>query len=126
MNMIEAIIELGCTLADAAEAAWKAMDLDARMEEWWYVVRHPEQMDGPPPNRVLEAREVYLLNERQERALALGEKYGRIRNALVWGCFPLKSPETIRLDLRGLVDLGLLERHGLNKGTYYVPVQKER
>ncbi len=37
--------ELFHTLIDA----WRAADLVARLQEWWYVARHPDLMDSPPP-----------------------------------------------------------------------------
>ena len=40
---MNAIKELWYTLADA----WQAADLVARLQVWWYVVRHPELMDRP-------------------------------------------------------------------------------
>ena len=39
---MNAIRELGYTLVDA----WQAADLAARLAEWWWVVTHPELMDG--------------------------------------------------------------------------------
>ncbi len=37
--------ELIHTLIDA----WRAADLVARLQEWWYVTRHPDLMDSLPP-----------------------------------------------------------------------------
>jgi len=39
---MNAIRELTLTLADA----WRAADLGGRLAEWWWVVTHPELMDG--------------------------------------------------------------------------------
>jgi len=104
VNVYEATVELFAILWDAVEVAWEAADLDVRLEEWWRVVHDP----------------ALGLNERQERALQLAREHGRVTNSIVHGCFPLNHPETIRLDLCGLVDMGLLQRQGMNKGTYYV------
>jgi DeoR/GlpR family transcriptional regulator of sugar metabolism len=64
-----------------------------------------------------------MLNARQSRILPLAHQRGRITNgqlAQLRRSFDV-TPETIRLDLAGLVRLGLLERRGTKKGTHYVP-----
>lgn len=60
------------------------------------------------------------LNERQQAALELARKWGRVTNAHLRTACPFWSPETIRQDLRQLVNRGLLEKRGAKRGTYYV------
>lgn len=118
-DVTNAIVELLCVLLDAGEAAWEAADLAERVREWWWVTRHTDLVDAAP-DWVAGPRVNYVLSERQERVLELAGEFGRVTNAIVRSSFPLLHPETIRLDLCGLVDMGLLNRHGERKATYYV------
>ena len=118
-----AVVELLAILLDAAEAAWAAADLVARLREWRWVVTHPDLVDGDPVPVVGAYR---ALNTRQERILSVAHERGRISNRVARGALPLAHPETVRLDLVGLVARGLLERQGANKGTYYTPVACRR
>ncbi len=45
--------ELFYTLTDA----WRAADLVARLQEWWYVVTRSDLIDSPPPEPAHEPRE---------------------------------------------------------------------
>ncbi len=121
MNLVEAVVELGCVLTDA----WEAADLAVRLREWWWVVRHPGLLDGPPPSPSSSPSPqdgfAPVLTERQRQILALayawsGVTNGDVRKVCFW------HTETIRRDMVHLVQLGLLERRGEKKGTYYVPV----
>ncbi len=47
--------ELFYTLTDA----WRAADLVARLQEWWYVVRRPGLMDSPRPEPDTSCTDVY-------------------------------------------------------------------
>ena len=40
-----ALTELLHILTDA----WHAVDLGARLREWWWAVTHQRLLDGPPP-----------------------------------------------------------------------------
>lgn len=114
VGIANAVVELCCILMDAGEAAWDAADLAGRLQEWWWLVTHSALVDGPPVERARS--KYYILNERQEKALEMTERLGRVTHAVMYGCLPLSYPEMIRLDLSGLVDLGLLEQDGI----YYV------
>lgn len=60
------------------------------------------------------------LNERQQAALELARKWGRVTSAHLRPACPFWSPETIRHDLRQMVNRGSLEKRGAGRGTYYV------
>ncbi len=59
------------------------------------------------------------LNERQLHALAEAQRRGRLANGDLHQVFPHLSAEAIRLDLAGLVERGLMRRHGRCRGTTY-------
>ena len=42
---MNAMVELYHTLVEI----WRAADLAGHLREWWWVVRHPDLLDGPPP-----------------------------------------------------------------------------
>jgi ATP-dependent DNA helicase RecG len=60
------------------------------------------------------------LNPRQERALAHLAEHGSITNREFRELFPDLSDETIRRELAGLVDEGLIMKVGERKATYYI------
>ena len=60
------------------------------------------------------------MNERQMRALAQVQEFGRITNGDYRQICPNVSPETLRLDLVDLVNKGLLLKVGDKRGTYYI------
>ncbi|MHB1295588.1 MAG: ATP-binding protein [Anaerolineae bacterium] len=60
------------------------------------------------------------LNERQMRALHYLQAHERISNGQYQELCPEVSPETLRLDLRDLVEKGILLRVGDKRGTFYV------
>lgn len=60
------------------------------------------------------------LNERQNAALQVLHKTGRIGNRDLKELYPDVSDETIRRDLADLVDAGLLLKMGDRRGTYYI------
>lgn len=62
------------------------------------------------------------INERQAEALRYVRRYGRIDLSTYRALCPLWSDETLRLDLAGLVRLGLLVKNGDKKGTCYTAV----
>ncbi len=79
---------------------------------------------------VIESRPVGRLfleaiNERQLEALRYVERYGQINHSVYRALYPLWSDETLRLDLVGLVNLGLLVKNGNTKGTYYTAVDRQ-
>lgn len=47
-------------------------------------------------------------------------KHRRITNRGYRGIFPGISSETARLDLRDLIKKGIIEKHGIKKGAYYI------
>ena len=60
------------------------------------------------------------LNLRQIEALHFLAKKGRITNRQYRELCPDVSPETLRLDLRDMVEKGILFKIGDKRGTYYV------
>lgn len=60
------------------------------------------------------------MNERQIRALTYIRDQGRITNREYRNLCPDLSSETLRLDLVGLVNQGILLKIGAKKGTYYI------
>jgi ATP-dependent DNA helicase RecG len=60
------------------------------------------------------------LNDRQNAALQILHKNGRIGNRDLKEMYPDVSEETIRRDLADLVDAGLLLKMGDRRGTYYI------
>ena len=60
------------------------------------------------------------LNERQEKVLEFLAKNSRVTNRDYRDLFPEMSEETIRRDLAGLVEHGILLKMGDKKGTYYI------
>jgi len=102
------------------KAALRERDL-GYLASWWDRVRG--RVDPDARYRLTALGEALLgvgLNERQRSALELVRARGRVTNADVRAACPFWSPETIRQDLRQLVDLGLLEKRGAKRGTYYV------
>jgi predicted HTH transcriptional regulator len=75
-------------------------------------------------NALLESHPVplphALLNERQSKAMAYLQDYGRISLSEYRQICPHWSDETLRLDLYDLVQRGLLTKNGDKKGTTYV------
>ncbi len=60
------------------------------------------------------------INERQLEALRYVERYGQIDHSVYRALCPLWSDETLRLDLSGLVELGLLTKNGIKKGIFSI------
>ena len=60
------------------------------------------------------------INPRQMKVLRFLEKNDRITNSQYRDLSPDVTSETLRLDLRDLVEKGLLLKIGDKKGTYYV------
>jgi ATP-dependent DNA helicase RecG len=60
------------------------------------------------------------LNPRQARALQFLAKNERITNSQYQQLCPEVTPETLRLDLKDLVERGVLLRVGDKRGTYYI------
>jgi len=60
------------------------------------------------------------MNERQLKALNYVREQGSITNREYQALCPNVSSETLRLDLKDLVDRGILLRIGAKKGTYYI------
>ena len=60
------------------------------------------------------------LNPRQERAIRWVEAHERITNREYRELCPEVTPETLRLDLRDLVEKGVLLQVGSKRGTYYI------
>jgi ATP-dependent DNA helicase RecG len=60
------------------------------------------------------------MNERQLKALNYVREQGSITNREYQALCPHVSSETLRLDLKDLVERGILLRIGAKKGTYYI------
>lgn len=60
------------------------------------------------------------MNERQTRALTFVREQGSITSRDYQQLCPDVSPETLRLDLKDLVDRGILLKIGSKKGTHYI------
>jgi len=60
------------------------------------------------------------LNDRQLRAVRYLGEHERITNRSYQQLCPGVSPETLRLDLRDMVEKGILLKVGSKRGTYYV------
>ncbi|HZD10662.1 MAG TPA: ATP-binding protein [Candidatus Binatia bacterium] len=60
------------------------------------------------------------MNERQTRALAYVREYGSITNREYQRICPDVTTETLRLDLKDLVDRDILLKIGSKKGTHYI------
>ncbi|MFZ5918183.1 MAG: ATP-binding protein [Chloroflexota bacterium] len=60
------------------------------------------------------------MNERQLRAVTFAQENGSITNREYQSLCPNVSSETLRLDLRDLVERGIMLRVGAKKGTYYI------
>lgn len=60
------------------------------------------------------------MNERQTRALTYVQEYGSITNREYQRLCPDVTPETLRLDLKDLVDRDILLKIGSKKGTHYI------
>ena len=60
-----------------------------------------------------------IINERQSRVLLLLARRDRINLRRYRRMCPCFSNETLRRDLAGLVRMGLLQRHGKKRTTYY-------
>lgn len=122
MNIRNAVTELYCTILDATAAARQAADISARLHTWREVITHPPALDTPislTPTGDHQNHILHILTPRQAHAMKFVYAYNRITNSMLLGAFPLNHHETIRLDLKSLVQMNLLERHGENKGTYY-------
>ena len=107
-------------LFQALKAALEEHD-PGYLASWWDWLRG--RVDPDARYRLTPKGEALLgvgLNERQRAALEFARKWGRVTNADVRAACPYWSPETIRQDLRQLVALGLLEKRGAKRGTYYV------
>ncbi|MHB0856971.1 MAG: ATP-binding protein [Anaerolineae bacterium] len=61
-----------------------------------------------------------LLSERQMRALSYLQIHDRISNGQYQALCPEVTPESLRLDLRDLVEKGILLKVGDKRGTFYV------
>ena len=66
-----------------------------------------------------------MINRRQGRILPLAYQRGSITAGSLRRVFNV-SAETTRRDLAGLVALGLLEKRGKGRGTYYRPPEGVR
>jgi ATP-dependent DNA helicase RecG len=66
------------------------------------------------------------LNPRQMRALQFLAQHERITNSQYQQLCPEVTPETLRLDLKDLVERGILLRVGDKRGTYYIRKQLAR
>ena len=62
------------------------------------------------------------LNERQAKALTYVQQHGKINISAYRRICPGLSDETLRLDLVGLTECGLLRKNGAKRGTYYTQV----
>ncbi|OYT53621.1 MAG: hypothetical protein B6U72_05330 [Candidatus Altiarchaeales archaeon ex4484_2] len=67
-----------------------------------------------------EQEKIIELNERQRQAVEYLRKHRRITNRDYRRLFPNISPETARLDLKNLIEKGIIEKQGIKKGAYYI------
>ncbi|MEA1925151.1 MAG: ATP-binding protein [Candidatus Altiarchaeota archaeon] len=67
-----------------------------------------------------EQEKIIELNERQKQAVEYLRKHRRITNRDYRRLFPGISPETARLDLKNLIEKGIIEKQGIKKGAYYI------
>lgn len=72
------------------------------------------------PQARLQGTGAHRMNERQTRALAYVKENGSITNREYQRLCPDVSTETLRLDLRDLVDRDILLKIGSKKGTHYI------
>ena len=86
-----------------------------RAEPYLFSVTLYNKRERPPI-----ARWQFRMNERQAKALEYVQRHGRITNREYRALCPDVSAETLRLDLKDLVDKGVLLKVGDKKGTYYI------
>jgi len=86
-----------------------------RAEPYVFSVTLYNKQERPPI-----ARWQFTMNERQAKALEYIQRHGRITNREYRALCPDVSAETLRLDLKDLVDKGVLLKIGDKKGTYYI------
>ncbi|HHS97431.1 MAG TPA: transcriptional regulator [Chloroflexi bacterium] len=86
-----------------------------RAEPYLFSVTLYNKQERPPI-----ARWQFQMNERQAKALEYVQRHGRITNREYRALCPDVSAETLRLDLKDLVDKGVLLKIGDKKGTYYI------
>ena len=86
-----------------------------RAEPYLFSVTLYNKQERPPI-----ARWQFMMNERQAKALEYIQRHGRITNREYRALCPDVSAETLRLDLKDLVDKGVLLKIGDKKGTYYI------
>jgi ATP-dependent DNA helicase RecG len=65
-------------------------------------------------------RSALNMNDRQSRALTYVREHGSISNREYQQICPDVSSETLRLDLKDLVDRNVLLKIGSKKGTHYI------
>jgi ATP-dependent DNA helicase RecG len=86
-----------------------------RAEPYLFSVTLYNKQERPPIGRWQR-----VMNERQAKALEYLERHQRITNREYRTICPDVSAETLRLDLKDLVDRGILLKIGDKKGTYYI------
>jgi len=86
-----------------------------RAEPYLFGVTFFNKRDRPPI-----ARWQQVMNERQAKALEYVQRHERITSREYRTLCPDVSAETLRLDLKHLVDEGVLLKIGDKKGTYYI------
>jgi len=78
------------------------------------VILHNKRERAPVPKWTKS------MNERQARALTFVRENGSITSRDYQQLCPDVTPETLRLDLKDLVDRGILLKIGSKKGTHYI------
>ncbi|HRQ40225.1 MAG TPA: ATP-binding protein [Chloroflexota bacterium] len=78
------------------------------------VILHNKRERAPTPKWTKS------MNERQARALTFVRENGSITSRDYQQLCPDVTPETLRLDLKDLVDRGILLKIGSKKGTHYI------
>jgi ATP-dependent DNA helicase RecG len=106
------------------------LGIDRMIEEMVGAGHPPPQFKAAPyaftvtlsnrRERPAAPRRARSMNERQAQALSYVNEHGSITNREYQNLCPNVTPETLRLDLKDLVDRGLLLKIGSKKGTYYI------
>lgn len=88
---------------------------DFKATPYLFTVTLYNKRDRPPTPKWSRS-----MNERQTRALTFVREQGSITSRDYQQLCPDVSPETLRLDLKDLVDRGILLKIGSKKGTHYI------
>jgi ATP-dependent DNA helicase RecG len=107
------------------------LGIDRMIEDMVQAGHPPPEFKATPYSFTVTLRNVHerraaprawerSMNERQLKALNYVREQGSITNREYQALCPSVSSETLRLDLKDLVERGILLRIGAKKGTYYI------